>query len=526
MRNFFRFESQPQWDPYIGSSGISGLMKQKRPQQQQSTMRQMAPQQQMAPQMMMPQAQGEAPPPPAAGIDVGQIVDTGREIYDAVTRKPPEVAPVGAELTNPAGNYTGSNPYDPANYEGTLYDTENPFGLEGPAQVTEPAPPPVFDSANYEGTLSGTADQSNPVFQNNGQYEGTLYDPNNPLGLSEAEWVAQTGLMNSGSLLNNSVSADLAGISDEIVAQGSDSLADTAGGMMDGAGKLIAGAGLAKGIYGLTQGSGAQGGVDLAAGVGAYFVPAFGWVKAGYDAAMGIGQYVRAQGRQHDYRHPYLNSQVQGANGSTVMNVNYADTQGDGTNSNDGQFTMDQDPYGINGGQGIAGQTGNIVEKDGQYYYINDIADYLGIDSYGDYLAGNGMARPDAALNYAGMGGTTEQGDWQREMENSGLLGFRDYQNYLNDAFLNQITTEGVNFDSDAVKRARHGMFKGQDTMGTTWQGDKISQLVKMGEMNQFVKNNEGNYFDTGYLADYQAPVLPTYSRPETAPVDYSLYGI
>jgi hypothetical protein len=354
-------------------------------------------------------------------------------------------------------------------------------------------------------------------------YQGTLYDPLNPFDLTEGEWVGLTGALNSGSLFaegrNLAEYADLAGGLSDMGGVG-DEIANQAGGLMDndllsGLGKLASVIGIGKGIYGLTQGSGGQGGVDLATGIGANFIPAFGLIKGFFDTAMGIGQYVRDQGRQYDYYHPYINNQMMSEDGYRVMNVGFEDKIGDaaGRGMDNGSFVATYDPYNtpFQTGRGRGG--GNIIEKDGQYYYIDDVADYLGVDDYSEYLAANGLARPDAMMDFAGMSGTTEMGDWYSEFQDSGLLGFNDYQNYLNDTFINSITQEGINWDSDAISRAEHGLFKDQDVMGVGAKVDP-NHLVRMNEMNDLLGRTD-QYLDASNYADWEAPVLPTYTRPE-----------
>ncbi|RKY41410.1 MAG: hypothetical protein DRP85_06485 [Candidatus Makaraimicrobium thalassicum] len=519
MKGFFKFEGQPGWDPYTGQAMGGGLMPRQQELQPQGQMMQPEPMPQPQPSMMPQQAPQQAQPP-AQGPQLPSLGDA-KDAYDQIKdgfagptyQEPPHVS-------NPAPNYTGADPYDPAHYQGTLTDAELPNNN------------PVTDPSNYQGTLTGTADTSNPVF-NPDSYQGTLYDPSNPLGLTEAEWVTQQGLMNSGSLLQEGMGlasnaglagglSDMGGVADEIVEQGG-GMMDSAGGMMDSAGKFVAGAGIANGIYGLSQGSGGKGGADLAAGVGAYFVPGFGWVKAAFDVGMGIGSFARSQGRVHDYFHPYMRNQIEGANGSTVMNVGFKDSLDDAAEQgySDDAFYKDNGQYDLHPNQ--IGGTRTMVEKDGAYYFIDDIAGYSGVESYDDYVLANGGSPYDNSMGVLGMGDDTRP-SYDKQAEDIGLYSRTQYNSFVNDVFAHDVSVNGVNFESDFITGAQHGDYKGQDTMGTRAEPN-ISGLVKTGEMNRMMDNSQ-QFLDTSKYADYVRPELPNGDNYKPIPIDYDMMGL
>jgi hypothetical protein len=442
---------------------------------------------QSAPQMGMPSGGGGMPmrggmpqaPPAGGGIGLpnkkpGGDQSAGVPDYEM---RPPDFSGVP--------NYTGADPWDPKHYEGIFLDPNNP--IWGDIQTgLQDLINPVFDPSNYEGLFDGSLSGDNPVF-NPGAYEGTLYNPDDPFGLN-----SPGGGMGEG--------------------------------LMGNIGNLASLIGIGKGIYGLTQGSGGQGGVDLATGIAGKFMPMIGVMKGIFDAVMGVGQYVQGQGRQYDYFHPYLNNQLESKDGYRVMNVGWEDDQGDaaGREMTGGDFYQGYDPdFELNPGLKTRAAQ-NMIEKDGQLYFIDDVANYLGMDDYSKYLSANGLDRPGMMDDV--MGGNSYQ-NWKNELDKSGLMAENDYNKMLNDSFINAVTQQGINWDSDALHRANAGMFKDQPTMMTTWDGDNANKLVKLWEMTQMMQNNN-NFMDTSGWADYQAPELPTYSRPVAPTNDYGLMGI
>jgi len=355
---------------------------------------------------------------------------------------------------------------------------------------------------------SGRFVSNNPGVWDAGKYTGSLYDPNNPFGLDDEAWAGLSGLLNSGSLAEEGLGlaknaglagglSDMGGVADEIAGLG-----ESGSGFMGGAGKALAAVAALKGAYDLTQGGGGKAGADLATGIASYFVPAVGIIKGIFDVGMGIGRYVKSRGRQHDYYHPYVRNQIETPGGYRLMNVGWEDKRNDALKQKMGDNLFSR------------GQ--NVIEKDGEYYFLDNVAGYLGLDTWDEYLAANGLARPyqDDLAAQAGMGGTMEEGNWLDEFQKSGLMGERDYQKYLNDAFLHSIATEGINWDSDAIKKAQHGLFKNQDTMGTTWEADNAKRLVRILEM-EMLKDRYTRFADISGYKDWQAPELPTYQRQE-----------
>ena len=484
MKNFFRFENQPDWAPYLGNSRISpGSASPLMPLRGNNLMSgglQQQPEQQMT---MQGGGGGGMMPQQGLNIPVGKLVDAAKGIYDEL-KKPEYVSPY-PNASNPSENYTGSNPWDPSHYEGTL--------------IGDLSGNPTFDPNNYNLMNPNT---SNPVF-NPKAYEGTLYDPQNPFGLTEAQWLAQQEALNSGSLLEEGLGlgknsdltgglSDMGGVGDEIADQTGNS------GLMDNIGKGIGLANLAKGIYGLTQGSGGKGGVDLATGIGSQLMPGIGLLSGGFNAIMGIGQAIKGHGRQYNFYHPYGVDAVEDADGNRIIKFGSKDSSGD-ANDLAAQYS------GIGKGNFVDDYSREgwahpyqyyVKSKDGGPGYWLDPLKYIGQKNYDDFYG----------INQGYIDGVPVA-DFGSNRLPDNALSRQDYNDRLNALFLNKIATEGFNPDAQGVSQIVHGQFKDKGDVAFSPGSKSMNSLLRMNELENLYKN--GGLMDISPYQNWSGPGIP-----------------
>jgi hypothetical protein len=286
------------------------------------------------------------------------------------------------------------------------------------------------------------------------------------------------------------------------------------GDWMGNLGKLSSALGIAKGIYGLTQGSGGQGGVDLATGIAGNFLPAVGVMKSIFDAAMGVGQFVRDQGRPQDYYHPALNEYLQDASGNTLMNLNFYDDINDASGQGldpSQSWGSNYNPYGdIVGNPGW--KNSNLVGVDnetGTMYWMNgDVSDYLGEQNYYDYLGANGLDNESYLAEMIAYGGSSSSQDAQ----DRGLMSENEWNQRLQDMFMSEISKNGIDFSNPAFSKVNMGNFKDQLVTDIGGTGENANRLVKIAELAG-VLNNAGEGMDLSQYAEYVRPDEASYGH-------------
>ena len=480
MQGFFRFEKEPDWMPNINSPDY-GMMEfggfgENQDGQKPIDVTQAPPQQGMA----SPSTQGQQ----ALGGGLSIPWDKLKKGFDAAHSGNNESEPFGSPAFD-SNNYT----YDAKTGEFVAND-------QGP-----------LDSQHWSYDAAG-----NPVTDQTGPFDSDKYD----LGLYDPNWKGPNFSLDMEGLGVLDNVSDMGGVGDEIAAQGAEGIGS---GMMDGLNKALPFIQGAKGIYGLTQGSGAQGGVDLATGAGSYFVPAFGWAKAGFDTIMGVGNYIKGRGRQYDHWRPYAIDTIKDKNGVNITKFGYKNASSDANEmgqqnaeaGSGGSFIGGQYDY----GQG-RGSEYMVTDPDtGKMYWLNP-NEYMGQQSYNDYYGLNeGMV--DGVE--VGMGGYTPQ-----RPEN--MMGREDYNNRLSGMFSQEMNENGIDFGGKGLTEIQHGQFKDEGDTAMRQGYSNPDFLVFTEDLKRIYQ--QGAAMDTSqYGADYQAPTLaaPVYADNGLGS-DPTYYGI
>ena len=237
MNNFFSFEGNDSWKPYmpqtkvspLGPEGLMGGSSKLQPYG--------APQDSMS--FQPPSGLMSQPPAGAGG--------------SSKKKKPKKEE--NKDVTRPSASYEpdysaheGVNTQDPFNPNNWTYNQQT-GEYEWSGQET-------FDPNNYEwDTATNAPKYVGDTAWNPDRYTDTLYDPSNPFDLTENEWAKLMGDLNSGSLFEEGMGlaknvglagglSDMGGVADEIVSQ-------SGKGLM---GKILPYAAAAKAIYGIARG--------------------------------------------------------------------------------------------------------------------------------------------------------------------------------------------------------------------------------------------------------------------------------
>ncbi len=339
----------------------------------------------------------------------------------------------------------------------------------------------AYDPADFsfgdDGTI--TYNFENPAFDPD-NYKGTLLDPGNLFGETDMEWAARMGAMNSGSLIGNSVSADLASIGDEIVSLNAGT------GIMD---KLGGAAGIGTMGYGAYKALSETHGVDKTKAVVNNFVPGMlatvvggpaGAIAGAMYGGLGAMQAIGANRKKvsRDYYDPYYGYETEGGNRFTI-----------------GRISSDSQDQTMTGDWG--GVASNLGDDSRSRAFLQD-------------SVGNTYDVPLEDIFDKGLEDPASIADRQAQAEREyyGLSGETagDYQEQNSQWLANAYTPEYINEKVDA-------WLKSHPDAQPLQQGVFKDTPVYYNGKNPLVVSSVQNPFETGYFGDYagqyETPVDP-----------------
>lgn len=274
-------------------------------------------------------------------------------------------------------------------------------------------------------------------------------------------------------------------------------------GLMDKIKKGFSLVNIGKGIYDITQGAGGKGGVDLASGIGSSFVPGIGLAKGAFDLVMGIGQYIKGRGRQYNFYHPYAVDSIQDKGGLKLTRLNFEDSDEDALRKyqenlkagSGGNFFPGGDKY--NDLQLTQPSKNSYLVQDpesGGMYWVDPLK-YTGMKSYFDEL---GLG-DDRLMGFVGMGGESPA-----LPENYSQLE-KDWNNRINSMFLNDMVTNGLNFEHAGVSKLQAGPFGDKGYVSTIPGRENLNSLIRMNELVDMY-NKATTVMDIGDYANWSDP--------------------